>query len=107
MVMTPNLVPIYACAVLTILILCLFARQNQKSGWKRNRTESIEDGLREFFAQLGVSTDEQVSPPVWKPLDAEETIGFSAQMLRLRSALGTGSPVTQGSAAAKRELAHQ
>ena len=107
MVMTPNLLPIYGFAALTIVILCLFARQNRRSGWKRHRTESIAHGLQEFYTSLGVRTEDQIALPEWAPLNPEETLSFSAEMLKLRSALGSSSPVTKGSPVPQRELVHQ
>ncbi len=107
-VMTPNLVPLYACAALTIMVLCLFARQNRKRGWKRVRTNNIAEGLLAFYEDVGVATEEQLAPQMeWKPVTADETIGFSAQLLKLRSALGTSSMLTRDSQIQQRELVNR
>ena len=91
------------------MVLCLFARQNRKSGWKRHRPDNMAESLEAFYAKLGVATtEEQRAISEWKPLSAEETIGFSAQMLKLRSALGASLPVTEHRPQlVKRELVHQ
>ena len=104
MVMTPNLIPVYGCAILTILTLCLFARQNRKSGWKRQRHDHFAEALKDFYTDLDTAREERVIVPDWKPLQAEEMISFSAQMLKLRSALKSSLPVTQDSPVPERVL---
>ena len=107
MVMTPNLIPIYGCAVVTIMILCLFARQNRKSGWKRHRHDRFAEAMKDFYTDLETVREERVLVPEWKPLEAEETMSFSMQMLKLRSALKSSSPITQDSPALERVLVHR
>jgi len=106
--MTGNLIPIYGCAVLTITMLGAFARQNRKSGWKRNRLNVVE-ALETLYADLGLAQPEAtpMAGPEWKPVSVEEAIGFSAQMLKLRGALGTGTPVTLTPQVEERELSIQ
>jgi len=109
--MTANLVPLYGCAALTIATLGMFARQNRKSGWKRVRL-SIAEALKVFYSDLGLAEQEKLAavPAEWAPVSHEEEIGFSAQMLRLRSALGASASVTQDSRVTERvterELVH-
>ena len=107
MVMTPNLIPIYGCAILTILTLCLFARQNRKSGWKRQRHDHFAEELREFYTDLDTAREERVIVPAWKPLEPQEMMSFSTQMLELRSALKSGLSVTQDSPMPERVLVHR
>ena len=64
---------------------------------------------KNFYSELGIVVDDQssISPAEWTPVTQEEAIGFSAQMLKLRSALGTGTAVTQDTRTADRDLIHQ
>ncbi|MDQ6679192.1 MAG: hypothetical protein M3Z09_18070 [Acidobacteriota bacterium] len=104
----PHIISLYVSAALSIGALGFFARQNRKSGWMKLRP-SLPEALRELYAGVGVATEERKPDrtPAWKPLTNEELIGFSAQMLKLRSALGTHSPVTQETDAVERNLVHQ
>jgi len=106
--MTANLLPLYGSAALAITVLGLFARQNRKSGWKRQRP-NVAQAWKNFYSELGIVVDDQssISPAEWTPVTQEEAIGFSAQMLKLRSALGTGTAVTQDTRTADRDLIHQ
>lgn len=87
----------------------MFARQNRKSGWKRVRL-SIADALKVFYSDLGLTEQEKLSavPASWAAVSHEEDIAFSAQMLRLRSALGASAAMTQDSRVrvTERELVH-
>ncbi len=106
--MTENLLPLYGSAAVAITVLGLFARQNRKSGWKRQRP-TVAQAWKNFYSELGIVIDDQspVSPAEWTPVTQEEAISFSAQMLKLRTALGTGTTVTQDALTANRELIHQ
>lgn len=107
MVMTANLIPIYGCALLTITLLCLFARQNHKSGWKRQRPDIFAEALQSFYTDSETAREEQVIVREWAPIEAQEMISFSAQMLKLRSALKASSPITQDSPMPERMLVHR
>ena len=103
------MIPLYGCATLAIMVLSLFARQNRKEGWKRERPENAASAWSALFSSLGVAMEETVPavPTQTGILTLEEQIGFSAQMLKLRAALGTGTTVTQGTPVVERELVHQ
>ncbi len=65
---------------------------------------------KNFYSELGIVIDDQspLAPAEWTPVTQEEAIGFSAQMLKLRSALGSGTSVTMETLpAADRKLVHQ
>ena len=109
MSMTANIIPIYGASVLSIGMLALFARQNRKSGWKRERS-TFAQAMSSLYKDFGIELEEAPTPrpessvpPVWAPVRPSETIDFSAQLLKLRGALGSaGAPVTN--APAVREL---
>jgi hypothetical protein len=107
MAMTANLIPVYGCAAVTIATLGMFARQNRKSGWKRVRLNMAE-AWKVIYSDSGLAEEEKrsVVPAEWTPLSREEEIGFSVQMLKLRSALGASASVTQESRVTERELVH-
>lgn len=102
--MTANLLPLYGCAVLAITVLGAFARQNRKSGWKRERPTAAQ-AWKNFYSELGIVVNDEspIAPAEWMPVTQEEAIGFSTQMLTLRSALGTGNSVAQGMGSLERE----
>ncbi len=108
MSMTGTLIPIYGCAALIITVLGVFARQNRKSGWTRKRPNMVE-ALEEFYSDLGF-VERQAEPlpaAEWKAVTPDESISFSAQMLKLRGALGTSTPVTAAARAEERALTLQ
>jgi len=104
--MIENLVPIYGCATLTITALGLMARQNRKSGWKRQRANNMAEALQDFYSDLGVVTEEMAptTPAEVKALTEEEIIGFTAEMLKLRSALGASTAITEEAVISDGEL---
>ena len=103
------MIALYGCATLAVTVLSLFARQNRKEGWKRERPENAASAWSALFSSLGVAMEEPTPamPMQTGTLTPEEQIGFSAQMLKLRAALGNGTPVTQNAPVAERELVHQ
>jgi hypothetical protein len=99
MIMTPNMIPLYAAAFVTISMLALFARHNRKSGWRKLRP-SVDKALDRFYADLGVPAEPQA--PAVPAVVAEDALGFSRQLLDLRQALGNSAPVKPA-----RELVHK
>ncbi len=106
--MTPHMISLYISAALSVGALGLFARLNRKSGWVKPRP-TLPEAFKELCAGMGIATEERKpeAMPAWKPLTSEELIGFSAQMLKLRSALGTSSPVTQEAGALEHILVNR
>lgn len=109
MLMTAHMISMYGVAVAAIGMLCWFARQNQKSGWKRNRAGSLAEALNDFYRDLGIVSEEVAIQPQAVPqqLTSEEELSFSAQMLKLRAALGASAAVTQTLPLSERELVHR
>ena len=101
--MTAHMVPLYATSVLTIGMLAVFARHNRKTGWKK-QPGALGRWIGHFYNDLSMVAEEasveSVSDenlavksrlpavPSWAPVTAAESVGFSAQLLHLRSALG-------------------
>lgn len=106
--MTANLLPIYGCAALAISVLGVFAKQNRKSGWVRERPNAAE-AWQKFYSDLGIVINDEspIAPAEWTPVTQEEAIGFSAQMLKLRSAVGTSIPVKQEARSSARDMVRQ
>ncbi len=106
--MTANVLPLYGCAALAVTVLGVFAKQNRKSGWKRERPTAAQ-AWKSFYSELGIVINDEspIAPAEWTPVTQEEAIGFSAQMLNLRSALGTGTSVTQEVQSTSQKLVRQ
>jgi hypothetical protein len=114
--MTPHFIPIYGSSILAIGVLALFAGHNRKTGWKRQRGKFAQ-WLNEFYEGAyvdGVASESvfrETSRPVvtaWTPLTDSEVIGFSQQLIKLRSSLGAAgtSPVFEAPRAT-REMIRQ
>lgn len=95
-VMTPEFLPIYCSSILTVGSLALFARSNKKNGWQKQRGKAA-NWLRNYYRD-GHEEDTRLEPaievreqeiPAWTPVSASEAISFSAQLIKMRTALGS------------------
>jgi hypothetical protein len=91
-----NVVPLYLSAASVIVVMVAFARHNRKTGWIKPRP-TVRDALNGFYADLGLVHDQPAQPlPAPVAFSPAQTADFSLDLLKLRKALGSGTPVIQG-----------
>jgi hypothetical protein len=114
--MTPHFIPIYASSILAVGTLALFARHNRKTGWTK-QSGKLALWLKAFYegayadrTVLASAPRETSQPaiPNWTPLTDSDVLGFSRELISLRSSLGTAgnAPVLEAPRVT-REMVHQ